>query len=287
MSISKVALDRLIDMAFMEDFGSGDLSTDSCVDRMALSEGQVVAKQDLVVAGIQVFSRVFWKLDPQVKVDILISDGDFAEDGSILCRLSGPTRSILTGERVALNFLMRLSGIATYTRRVIESMGSDSKTRVVDTRKTTPGWRHLEKAAVRVGGGHNHRFGLSDGIIIKENHIVAAGSIRDAVQKARAHSHHLVKVEVETTNLDEVQEAIAAKADVIMLDNMDDEMMAVAMDKIRGARDQKNQVLLVEASGNMTPDRLRNIAELGIDLVSMGALTHSAPCVDVSLRLTA
>lgn len=283
MSMNKQALDRLIDLAFTEDFCFGDLTTESCVSPATQSSAYVVAKQAMVVSGIDVFSHVFARLDGRVQIALKVAEGEAVSQGTVLCTLAGPAQSILTGERVALNFLMRLSGIATFTRDAVAAMGTEHHTRLVDTRKTMPGWRHLEKAAVRAGGGANHRFGLSDGILIKENHILAAGGIRAAVEKAREHAHHLVKIEVETTNLDEVREAIEVHADAIMLDNMDNDTIAKAMEQVRAVR-AKNQRISVEASGNMSKERLAAVAALGVDLISMGALTHSAPCADVSMR---
>jgi nicotinate-nucleotide pyrophosphorylase (carboxylating) len=270
-------VDRLIELALEEDLGPGDVTTQALISPDRQGAAQIRAKGNLVVAGLPVAQRVFHKLDPQVQFLQEATEGQEATPGTVLAQVRGPLAAILTGERTAINFLMRLSGIATYTRKMVTAVAS-FPTNIVDTRKTTPGWRALEKYAVRVGGGANHRFGLFDGVLIKNNHLTAVGSVSEAVRLTRKKSHHLLKIEVEVTSLTELEEALAAKADVIMLDNMDEATMAQAV-KITAGR------ALIEASGNMTLERLPAVAATGVNLISMGALTHSAPAVDIHLRL--
>ncbi len=270
-------LDRLIDLALEEDLGICDVTTQALIPPELQGEAQIRAKQDLVAAGLPVVARVFQKLDPSLVFEPQAAEGQLVTAGTVLARLSGPVAGILTGERTALNFLQRLSGIATFTRRMAVFI-TGSKAALVDTRKTTPGWRSLEKYAVRLGGAKNHRAGLYDGVLIKNNHITAAGSITQAVKLAREQAHHLLKIEVEVTDLPGLQEALAAAADVIMLDNMDEAAMAEAV-KITAGR------ALLEASGSMNAERLRRVAATGVDLISMGALTHSAPAADIHLRV--
>lgn len=278
-------LDRLIELALEEDVAGGDITTCATVDAHIQAEASVVAKEDLVVAGLVPFQRVFERLDPTLEIRAELRDGDRAKAGDTVMRLSGNARNLLVGERPALNFLMRLSGIATLTRRMSLTLAEFPNTRLIDTRKTTPGWRTLEKEAVLAGGGRNHRAGLFDGILIKDNHIAAAGGIRAAVEKARAHAHHLLKVEVETTNLEEVAQALEAGAEVLMLDNMDDTLLAEAVEQVRAHEAKTRQKVVLEASGNMHLERLPKIGALGIDLVSVGALTHGARSVDLSMKL--
>jgi nicotinate-nucleotide pyrophosphorylase (carboxylating) len=221
--------------------------------------------------------RVFRKLDPQVQFFPAALEGQEVTPGSVLAQVRGPLAAILTAERTALNFLMRLAGIATYTQQIVSAV-SGFPTAIVDTRKTTPGWRALEKYAVRVGGGSNHRFGLFDGVLIKNNHLIAVGSLTEAVRLARENAHHLLKIEVEVTSLSELEEALAAGVDIVMLDNMDEATMAQAVTLTNGRA-------LLEASGSMTLERLPQVAATGVNLISMGALTHSAPAVDIHLRI--
>jgi nicotinate-nucleotide pyrophosphorylase (carboxylating) len=270
-------VDRLIELALEEDIGGGDVTTQALIPPEKKGAAQIRAKQRLVVAGLSVAARVFLKLDSEVHFLPLAADGQEVEAGQVLAQLRGPVAAILTGERVALNFLMRLSGIATFTRRVVAAV-RDFPVAVVDTRKTTPGWRVLEKHAVRVGGAQNHRFGLYDGVLIKNNHLTAMGSITEAVRQARQKTHQLLKIEVEVTDVQGVEEALAAGADLIMLDNMDDAAMAEAVKLAQGRA-------LLEASGGMTLERLPKVAATGVNFISMGALTHSAPAVDIHLRL--
>jgi nicotinate-nucleotide pyrophosphorylase (carboxylating) len=270
-------VDRLIDLALEEDVGPGDVTTQALVKPARQGAAQIRAKQHLVVAGLPVVQRVFHRLDPRLQISLEAQDGEEVAPGTVLARVTGPLAAILTGERTALNFLMRLSGIATFTRKMVQAIAGFPAA-IVDTRKTTPGWRTLEKYAVRLGGGANHRFGLFDGVLIKNNHLTAVGSIAEAVRLAREHTHHLLKIEVEVTNLAELEEALEAHADIIMLDNMDEAAMSLA---VHHTADRA----LLEASGSMTLERLPKVAATGVNLISMGALTHSAPAVDIHLRL--
>ncbi|MGQ9687912.1 MAG: carboxylating nicotinate-nucleotide diphosphorylase [Desulfobaccales bacterium] len=270
-------VERLIDLAIEEDLGPGDVTTQALIPSARRGVARIRAKERLVVAGLPVAQQVFQKLHPQVQIFALAMEGQEVATGDILAEIRGPLAAILTGERTALNFLMRLSGIATFTRRMVSAVVGFPAA-VVDTRKTMPGWRVLDKYAVRVGGGTNHRFGLFDGVLIKNNHLTAVGSISQAVRLARQQVHHLLKIEVEVTSLTELEEALAAGADIIMLDNMDEATMAEAVALTAGRA-------LLEASGSMTLERLPQVAATGVNLISMGALTHSAPAVDIHLRL--
>jgi len=269
-------LDETIRLALAEDVGPGDVTTTAVVPAEAQAEAQAVAKQDLIVAGAEVAARVFTLMDASLQVAQKIPDGSPATRGDVILEVAGPARSILIAERVALNFLMHLSGVATLTRALVDAVAGTAA-RIIDTRKTTPGLRALEKRAVRSGGGHNHRFALYDGVLIKDNHIRAAGSISTAVGAVKAEVHHLLKIEVEVTDLDELDEALAAGVDAVLLDNMSLADMAEAV-KRYGDR------VVLEASGNVTLATVRSIAETGVDLISVGALTHSAPAADISLR---
>ncbi|MBW1992460.1 MAG: carboxylating nicotinate-nucleotide diphosphorylase [Deltaproteobacteria bacterium] len=270
-------VDRLIELALEEDIGRGDVTTQALIPPEKKGTAQIRAKASLVVAGLPVAARVFHKLDREVHFLPMAEEGQEVKAGAVLAQLRGPVASILTGERVALNFLMRLSGIATFTRKVIAAV-EGFPVAVVDTRKTTPGWRLLEKYAVKVGGGQNHRFGLYDGVLIKNNHLLAVGSITEAVRRARKQVHQLLKIEVEVADLQGLEEALAAGADIIMLDNMAEEELARAVEMNQGR-------VLLEASGGMTLERLPQVAATGVNFISMGALTHSAPAVDIHLRL--
>ena len=270
-------LDRLIDLALEEDIGSGDVTTQAVVDPELQGEAHIRAKATLVVAGLPVAARVFQKLDAKVVFVPAVDDGQEVAPGTVLARLTGPVASILTGERVALNFLQRLSGIATFTR-AMAALVAGSKAVLVDTRKTTPGWRVLEKYAVRQGGGHNHRLGLFDAVLIKNNHLAAVGGISEAVRRAKARVHPRLNIEVEVTDLEGLKEALNAGADRILLDNMDDATLGQAVE-LTGGR------AWLEASGGMTKERLPQVAATGVNFISMGALTHSAPAVDIHLRL--
>ncbi len=268
---------RLIELALEEDLGPGDVTTQALIPPDLEGAAQIRAKQTLVVAGLPVAARVFARLCAALHFSPQVAEGEEVEAGTVLAELSGPVAAILTGERTALNFLMRLSGIATHTRRLV-GLVAGSGAVLVDTRKTTPGWRLLEKYAVRLGGGRNHRLGLFDGVLIKNNHLAAVGSVGEAVRRARERGHQLLRVEVEVGSLAELEDALTAGADIVMLDNMDEAAMAEAVALARGRA-------LLEASGGMTPERLPRVAATGVHFISVGALTHSAPAVDIHLRL--
>ncbi len=270
-------LKKIIEQALSEDLGSGDVTTEAMIQPDSRSVAVILAKQDLVLAGLDVARAVFHHLDPDIQFTSFAKDGDRINAGTELAKLSGSTRALLAGERVALNLLQHLCGIATFTAKYVEKV-KGLRVDVLDTRKTLPGLRRLEKYAVRVGGGKNHRFGLFDGVLIKDNHIRAAGSITQAIEQARKKIHHLLKIEVETCSIDEVREALSAKADIIMLDNMPADMMREAV-KVIGGR------ALVEASGNVKLETIRSIAETGVDCISSGSLTHSAPAADISMKI--
>ena len=267
----------IINLALAEDVGAGDITTMATVPKGKKGSASVIAKQGLVLAGIDVFRMVFATLDAGIKVTSNYKDGDRIVKGRTIARLTGPLDSLLTGERVALNLLQRMSGIATLAARYVEEV-EGTGTKILDTRKTTPGLRMLEKYAVTAGGGLNHRFGLYDAVLIKDNHIAAAGGIKKAVQAARKALPHTLMIEVECGTIREVKEALAAHVDVIMFDNMDVDTMEEAVG-IVGER------ALTEASGNMTLERVREVAYTGVDFISVGALTHSAPAVDISMKV--
>ncbi|NMA67306.1 MAG: carboxylating nicotinate-nucleotide diphosphorylase [Clostridiaceae bacterium] len=269
-------VDEIILRALKEDMPMGDITTDSIIEPDAVCSAKLIAKEPGVLAGLKVFERVFFLLDPKIQIDCYCSDGEKVETGTLIMRISGNTRAILKAERTALNILQRMSGIATETSRFVDVLkGSSSK--IVDTRKTAPGIRYLDKYAVRAGGGTNHRYCLSDGILIKDNHIKAAGSITKAVKKARAAAPHTIRIEVETETMEQVKEALEAGADIIMLDNMGLNDMKKAVDHINGRA-------LTEASGNVTLDRVHEISKTGVDLISSGSLTHTVKAMDISLR---
>lgn len=268
--------DDIIRFALREDMNAGDLSTESVCPERREAEVQLIAKAEGVIAGLDVFERAFTLLDPCTSFDARVADGDAVEPGQLLGIVRGDARVLLSGERVALNFLQRMSGIATYTRRMAAAL-EGTKTRLVDTRKTTPCLRIFEKAAVEAGGGANHRYNLSQAVMLKDNHIDAAGGIAAAVAGARAHAPFVCTVEVECEDLDMVREALEAGADIIMLDNMTHEQMAEAVALIDGRAK-------VEASGNVDAGNIRALADLGVDFISSGALTHSAPILDLSLK---
>lgn len=268
--------DDIIRFALREDMNAGDLSTESVCPERREAEVQLIAKAEGVIAGLDVFERAFTLLDPRTSFEARVADGDAVEPGQQLGVVRGDARVLLSGERVALNFLQRMSGIATYTRRMAAAL-EGTKTRLVDTRKTTPCLRIFEKAAVEAGGGANHRYNLSQAVMLKDNHIDAAGGIAAAVAGARAHAPFVCTVEVECEGLDMVREALEAGADIIMLDNMTHEQMAEAVALIDGRAK-------VEASGNVDAGNIRALADLGVDFISSGALTHSAPILDLSLK---
>jgi nicotinate-nucleotide pyrophosphorylase (carboxylating) len=271
------SINKLIQEALVEDLGPGDVTSEATIPAASVSTAVILAKQHLVLAGMDVAREVFHTLDPDIEFTPYAKDGDVIHGGTELAHVSGGTRSLLAGERVALNLLQHLSGIATLTAQYVEKIRG-TKAQVLDTRKTLPGLRQIEKYAVRMGGGKNHRFGLSDGVLIKDNHIKACGGIIKAVEHAQKSAHHLLKIEVETGTLDEVVEALAIGADIIMLDNMPIEMMREAVALIAGRA-------LVEASGNVTLETIRPIAGTGVDFISSGSLTHSAPAADISMKI--
>ena len=272
------ALDSLIELAFEEDIGIGDITTEATVPSAQEGIGTLLAKSDGIVAGLPVAERVFAKLDETLSFRGLATDGDAVKAGTSIAEVQGSAKTILIGERTALNFLQRLSGIATLTAQFVEAVvGYDTK--IVDTRKTAAGWRAVQKYAVRVGGGHNHRFGLYDGVLIKDNHIVAAGGIGNAVQRARQVVPHTAKIEVEVETLDQVDDALKAGADILLLDNMSPNMMACVVREV-------GDLAVTEASGGITLDKVKTVAAAGVDLISVGALTHSAMPMDISLTLT-
>lgn len=268
--------DNLILQALREDITGEDITTNSVMPFPRRGEVQLICKQKGIVAGLEVFKRVFQLLDDTVQVDFLCSDGDAVSPGQLMAVVSGDIRTLLSGERVALNFLQRMSGIATYTHSIAELL-EGSGTRLLDTRKTTPNMRIFEKYAVKVGGGYNHRYNLSDGILLKDNHIGAAGSVTKAVKMAKEYAPFVRKIEVETENLDMVREAVEAGADIIMLDNMSPDMMREALKIIDGKAE-------TECSGNVTLENVEQFIDLGVDYISCGALTHSAPVLDISLK---
>lgn len=277
-------LDDLIDLALREDVPHGDVTTRVCVPEGVWARARVTAKAPCVLAGRGVFEKVFQRVDPDVEVRFGVPDGTRLVRGDVPVVLEGRAHSLLIGERPALNFLMRLSGIATAARAMSDVLAG-SGTRVVDTRKTTPGWRNLEKAAVRAGGASSHRASLSDGVMIKDNHIAACGGITTAVERARAGVHHLLKIEVEVEDLMQLQEALAAGADVVLLDNMDDDLLTRAANVVRLHNAGTGGKVVSEASGNMTIARLPAVAQAGVDIVSVGALTHSVIAADLSMKL--
>ena len=272
------ATEEFVSRIISEDIGRGDVTTNFVTNEVRNGRAFIKAKSDLVLCGIDLAAYVFKFIDEDLEVELLAEDGEKLCAGEKIMNISGNAASILKGERTALNLLQRLSGIATLTAEYVKEIDKYSETKIADTRKTTPGLRTLEKYAVRTGGGSNHRFGLDDGVMIKDNHIVLAGSITQAVENVRSRIHHLLKIEVETTNLDEVKEALAAKADVIMLDNMDTEMMTEAIEII-GDRAK------IEISGGVTLERINELSKLGADFISVGALTHSAVAKDINLTL--
>ena len=268
--------DHLILAALKEDISSEDVSTNSVMKEAVDGEVDLICKQDGIIAGLGTFKRVFELLDEKVVVEFYCKDGDEVKNGQLMGKVKGDIRVLLSGERVALNYLQRMSGIATYTHSVAAYL-EGSKTKLLDTRKTTPNMRIFEKYAVRVGGGHNHRYNLSDGVMLKDNHIGAAGSVTKAVQMAKEYAPFVRKIEVEVENLDMVKEAGEAGADIIMLDNMTTEEIKEAIKIIDGRAE-------TECSGNVTKENISRLTELGVDYISSGALTHSAPILDISLK---
>ena len=268
--------DQLIRMALQEDITSEDVSTNAVMPTATKGTVELIAKEDGVIAGLDIYARVFTILDEKTEIDFHCKDGDEVKKGELMATVTGDIRVLLSGERVALNYLQRMSGIATYTRQVAKLL-EGSKVTLLDTRKTTPNCRVFEKYAVRVGGGCNHRYNLSDGVLLKDNHIGAAGSVTKAIQMAKAYAPFVRKIEIEVETLEQVKEAVEAGADIIMLDNMTPEVMKQAVELINGRAQ-------TECSGNITKENIQKIREIGVDFVSSGALTHSAPILDISMK---
>ena len=282
MHLSQRALQDMVERFLEEDIGFGDITTLAVVPEGAHGQGRLIAKAPLVVAGLEVARAAFQVVDERVQWCSEVQDGMTVQPGGTLAALEGPGGALLTAERVALNLLQRLSGVATLTRRYVDAV-AHTRARVIDTRKTTPGLRALEKYAVRVGGGHNHRFGLADGVLIKDNHIAIVGSIEKAIAAVRAQVSHLQKIEIEVDRIDQIPEALAAGADAILLDNMTPEQTHEAVALVRSK--PGGERILLETSGGVTLKTVRDYAEAGVDLISSGALTHSAPAVDISLDI--
>ena len=272
----KMQADQLIRMALQEDITSEDVSTNAVMPTEVKGTVDLIAKEDGIIAGLDVYARVFQMLDEKTEIDFKCKDGDEVKKGELIATLTGDIRVLLSGERVALNYLQRMSGIATYTRQVAKLL-EGSKVTLLDTRKTTPNCRVFEKYAVRVGGGCNHRYNLSDGVLLKDNHIGAAGSITKAITMAKEYAPFVRKIEIEVETLEQVKEAVEAGADIIMLDNMTPEVMKQAVELIDGRAQ-------TECSGNITKENIARIREIGVDFVSSGALTHSAPILDISMK---
>jgi nicotinate-nucleotide pyrophosphorylase (carboxylating) len=274
--LPRLLVARAVEQALAEDLGTrGDLTTDATVSARATATATFGARRDGVISGLAVAEAAFQSIDPGVVFAPLVADGDRVEAGAVVARVKGPARALLTAERVALNFLCHMSGIATLTRRYVDAVAG-TRARIIDTRKTTPGLRAFEKYAVRCGGGFNHRSGLYDAILIKDNHIVAAGGVEPAIAAARAHAGHMVKIEVEVGDLKELSAALKHPIDAVLLDNMDVTVLRQAVEMVGGRA-------LTEASGGVNLETVRAIAETGVDLISVGALTHSAPILDLGL----
>lgn len=269
-------IDEMIKRSLEEDIGTGDITTISTVKEDTVIEGAFIAKEEGIICGLTIVKRVFAILDSTINLDMYFNDGDNVKKGDIIADIKGNARNVLTGERVALNFLQRLSGIASRTNLAVKQIAGTNAV-IADTRKTTPGLRMVEKYAVRTGGGSNHRYNLADGILIKDNHINAAGGITNAIKKARSIAPHTLKIEVEVESFEQINEALENKADIIMLDNM-------SLDDMRKAVDIINGRALVEASGNMGDKDLRLVAQTGVNIISIGALTHTVKALDISLR---
>jgi len=272
-----ILIDKIIEQALLEDIGTGDITTDSIIPNNLKTRGIIKTKEEGVIAGLGIANLVFKKLDSNITFQENIEDGTKVSQNKILAEIIGPARIMLKGERVALNFLQRMSGIATTTAKFYEEI-KGFPVRIVDTRKTTPGLRILEKYAVRMGRGNNHRFGLYDAVLIKDNHIAVAGSIKSAVNSVRKQISHTIKIEVEVENLSQLQEALEMKVDIVMLDNMSLDMMREAVKMAKGKT-------LIEASGGITLKNVREIAQTGVDLISVGALTHSVKALDISMEI--
>ena len=272
----KLNVDPLILSALKEDITSEDVSTNSVMPHPQAGEVDLICKEDGIICGLQVFERVFTLLDEKTEVEFFVKDGEEVKKGQLMAKVHGDIRTLLCGERTALNYLQRMSGIATYTHQVAVLL-KGSRTKLLDTRKTTPNNRIFEKYAVRIGGGNNHRYNLSDGVLLKDNHIGAAGGVKEAIQAAKEYAPFVRKIEVEVETLDMVKEAVEAGADIIMLDNMDTNTLKEAIAYIDGRAE-------IEVSGNVTKENITRLINLGVDFVSSGALTHSAPILDISLK---
>lgn len=273
----QVLLDKTIKSALEEDMGPGDITTDAIIDGNATGKAVLETREDIVLAGLPVFMRTFTLIDPEISFETFYEDGQEVSAGNVICNVSGSMSAMLKAERTALNFIQRMSGIATLTREYV-SKASSEKVKILDTRKTVPGLRFLDKYSVTMGGGYNHRFGLFDAVLIKDNHIAAAGSITDAVKSSKNGTPSETKIEVEVESLDDVREAIDAGADSVLLDNMTVDEMKKAVEFIKGR-------VLVEASGGISLDNIKEIAHTGVDFISIGALTHSVRAVDLSLEV--
>lgn len=272
----KLNVDPLILSALKEDITSEDVSTNSVMPHPQAGEVDLICKEDGIICGLQVFERVFTLLDEKTEVEFFVKDGEEVKKGQLMAKVHGDIRTLLCGERTALNYLQRMSGIATYTHEVAALL-KGSRTKLLDTRKTTPNNRIFEKYAVRIGGGNNHRYNLSDGVLLKDNHIGAAGGVKEAIQAAKEYAPFVRKIEVEVETLDMVKDAVEAGADIIMLDNMDNDTLKEAIAYIDGRAE-------IEVSGNVTKENIARLINLGVDFVSSGALTHSAPILDISLK---
>lgn len=270
-------IDPLIELAIVEDVGSGDITTQSTIENAQIAKGSIVVQNGGIIAGLPIAERVFEKIDPLLKFRTLIKDGESLQSMTPIASIEGSATSILTTERIVLNFLQRLSGTATLTAQFVTAT-TGYPVKIIDTRKTTAGWRTLQKYAVRVGGGYNHRFGLYDGVLIKDNHIIAAGGIAQAMERARSAVPHTSKIEIEVETLDQVEEALQAKADILLFDNMPVDLMKAAVAKVAGRA-------ITEASGGITLDKVEAVAATGVNFISVGALTHSAAPLDISLDL--
>ena len=269
-------LEETVRRALAEDIDRGDITTEACVSPTTMGEATLRAREKLVVCGLPILEEVYGQVDPLVDVDALVADGDVVEAGSAVATVTGPATSILLGERVALNFMQRLTGVSTMTRRFVDALPQGSSTRIADTRKTTPGLRAFERYAVRCGGGFNHREDLGAAVLIKDNHIAAAGGVREAIERAKAYAPHTCRIECEVDTHAQLEEALAAGADIIMLDNFDDAAVEKALATVAGRA-------IVEASGGITFERVASLGALGVDVISVGALTHSAPSGDLGL----
>jgi nicotinate-nucleotide pyrophosphorylase (carboxylating) len=271
-----VLIDRVVAVALEEDLASGDITTEACIDPDARAMARAVARKPLVACGGPVFARVFTRVDESLVVESCVAEGALASPRSELWRVRGHARSILMAERAALNLVSHMCGVATQTRAYVDALPAGTKARITDTRKTTPGLRALERYAVRVGGGHNHRDDLGAAVLIKDNHIAACGGVRSAIERARAAAPHTAKIECEVESLEELEQALAARADIVLLDNMPTSMVEEAVRRVNGQA-------LVEASGGVTLERVAELARAGVDAISVGALTHSVPAADVGL----